>query len=641
LPNAENANVRSSRSPNRPRFQLPGLGPLASRIVLGILIGIVTLVVIFGVVVFVDAGLYHNEIHSGISIAGQDMGGRTEDEAIAELTKFVQRSQQPITLTSGTKTWTVTASDVGVGMDIENAVRTAMNVTRENGFLGDLKKKFTLYRSGVDIPLVGTVDATDLDAVLSRVAQDLDVAPVDASIVMANGQITVVESRQGQKVDQATLRQQIKDLVLALKGGTLEVPLTVIEPRVTVADVQPVLEQAETMVGSPLELTSGDQKWTLTSEQLLSYLEFTYEDVNGVSTPVPYLSATKMAPFFESIADAVATPPVDARFECDGEKAWVVPGVPGSVLDATLTAEAVTEASARTTSRTAEVVVMESEPDLTTEEAEAMGIKDLLAKYTTEPYWGSANRRQNVRVATGYCSNIFMAPGDIFNTDERLGPRTPARGYTTAPGIVSLGELEDVLGGGICQVSTTLFNAVFFAGLEVVERHNHSIYIDHYPLGRDATVTAGGKNMRFRNDTDHYLWIVGESDGVTTTFYIYGTDDGRSVEYETTGFYNYTSAGEQVINDPSLPMGKVIVEDNGSQGKTCLCTRIITYADGTTKTEKFYSVFPPVPKKIIKGTGATTTTTTSLPPTTTTTSLPPTTEPPPPTTTEPPTTTTP
>ena len=134
---------------------------------------------------------------------------------------------------------------------------------------------------------------------------------------------------------------------------------------------------------------------------------------------------------------------------------------------------------------------MTTEPELTTEEAEARGIKDLLASYTTAPYAGSANRQVNVRITTEYASNVMLAPGDVYNFDKQIGPRTAARGYKTAPGIVGPGKLEDVFGGGICQVSTTLFNAVFFAGLEVVERHNHSIYIDHYPKGRDATVTGG------------------------------------------------------------------------------------------------------------------------------------------------------
>ena len=176
----------------------------------------------------------------------------------------------------------------------------------------------------------------------------------------------------------------------------------------------------------------------------------------------------------------------------------MVPGVLGQSLDREKTAEAITAAVLKTSGRTAEVGVTTTEPELTTEEAEARGIKDLLASYTTPPYAGTSNRQVNVRITTQYASNVMLAPGEVYNFDKQIGPRTAARGYKLAPGIVGPGKLEDVFGGGICQVSTTLFNAVFFAGLEVVERHNHSIYIDHYPKGRDATVTGAARTCASR-----------------------------------------------------------------------------------------------------------------------------------------------
>ena len=164
----------------------------------------------------------------------------------------------------------------------------------------------------------------------------------------------------------------------------------------------------------------------------------------------------------------------------------------------------------------------------------------------------------NVRITTKYATDVFLAPGEEYNFDEQVGPRTPKRGYLMAPGIDEHKKLVMQFGGGICQVSTTMFNAVFFAGLEVTERHNHSLYIDHYPTGRDATVTDGGKNLRFVNDTDHYIWIRGTSDGVTTTISIYGTSDGREVTYSTRG-----TAGSyvKVVREVTLPDGTVLHND--------------------------------------------------------------------------------
>jgi vancomycin resistance protein YoaR len=290
--------------------------------------------------------------------------------------------------------------------------------------------------------------------------------------------------------------------------------------------------------------------------------------------------------------------------------------VPGTKLDPEKTAEALTTAALETTGRTTEVAVTTSEPKLTTDEASAMGVKDKLSSYTTPSYVGSANRQVNVRITTQYASDKFLAPGEEYDFDKRVGPRTAARGYKLAPGIVGGGEMDDVLGGGICQVSTTLFNAVFEAGLEVVERYNHSLYISHYPNGRDATVAGGGgKNFRFKNDTEHYIWIRGTSDGITTTFSIYGTDDGRTVKSSFSGFSYGASRTEVTVQNPSLGLGATHVKISGQSGRSCSVRRTITYADGTTRVETFKSYYPMIPKTVEVGPS---TTTTTLNPTTTT-----------------------
>ncbi len=314
---------------------------------------------------------------------------------------------------------------------------------------------------------------------------------------------------------------------------------------------------------------------------------------------------------------------MDATFDSDGEKAWVVPGVLGKALDPEKTAEALTVASLSPSSRTAEVVVTTTEPDLTTEKAEAMGIKDKLSSYTTPEYVGTANRQVNVRITTEYASNVMLAPGQEYNFDKQIGPRTAARGYMTAPGIVGPGKLEDVFGGGICQVSTTLFNAVFFAGLEVTERKNHSIYINHYPKGRDATVSANGPNLRFKNDTQKYIWIRGTSNGIKTTFTIYGTSEGRKVSYTTSDFYNGVSRTEVTVPNPSLGPGTTLVKLGGQSGMQCKVVRTVTAADGTViHKDTFISTYPMIPRQIEVGPSTTTTTVPSS--TTSTTDTPPT-----------------
>jgi vancomycin resistance protein YoaR len=380
-------------------------------------------------------------------------------------------------------------------------------------------------------------------------------------MVVCGDEITIAEEKPGVAVDKDALGAQLRTLLVTLENTELRIPMVIVEPDIGVADISPALEDASRMISSDLVLTHGDLSWTFTPRDIASFMDLTYETVNGVSTLVPSLSTKRMKLFFDGIEDAVDTPGVNATMDSDGQTVWVVPAVDGQVLDRERTAAALSDAALWVHGREARVVLEAVEPDLTTAEVKDMGIKDLLASYATTPYVGSRNRQNNVRLGTSLCSGILLAPGEEFNTDKRLGKRNRANGWRTAPGIVGNGQLEDVYGGGICQVSTTLFNAVFEAGLEVVERHNHSMYINHYPQGRDATVSGGGKNMRFRNDTDHYIFIWGTSTGIDTAFYIWGVSDGRAVTSSFSGFHR----------------------------RRCTVTRTVTWPDGTSKTEEFKS----------------------------------------------------
>jgi vancomycin resistance protein YoaR len=342
---------------------------------------------------------------------------------------------------------------------------------------------------------------------------------------------------------------------------------------------------------------------------------------------MPRLSAEKMAPRLQEIGTQTTATPVEASFKIVNNKVQVVPGVEGVVLDPANTAAALTVAALKTTAieRTAEVQGTKQEPELTTAEAEAMGVTDLIATYS-DRYVGSQNRQTNVRLTTVYVlrgGKLFLAPGEEFDFKKEVGPRTPERGYVKAPGISPGVVLEDQYGGGICEVSTAVFNAALLAGLKITERTNHSIYFDHYPKGRDATVSDPGPNLRFVNNTDHYIWITGKSDGKTTVINVYGTNDGRKVSLDVSKWYGVWGPYTSTTLDPALRTGVSILVDKGEMAKMCMLTRTVTWPGGKKVKDQFESNYKHRWALIRVGTGATTTTVYTPPPTpTTTTTLP-------------------
>jgi vancomycin resistance protein YoaR len=591
-----------------------------------LVIGVAALVLLCAVFIAVDSGLYYDKVHHGVKVAGQSLSGMQTDEAVATLAEFVEEVQdRPVILTSGDQKWTVLPSDLDTTIDVQAAVSAAMDLTRGGNALADFGRKLKLYFGGEDIPLKGALDDAKMDLLLARIARQLDVPATNARLVIVNDTLEVQEGEPGSVVDKEALRTSLTSLLFTFHSTELDIPMMVDDADVQAVDITPALAQANVMISADLALTyEGETLVSFTPREIASYMDLIVKSEGGFSTTTPALSATKLSAVFDAIDDQVGTPGQNATMDSDGASLWVVPGEDGVGVDRQATATALTEAALLTAVRAAEVLMTSVPPDLTTRDVEALGIKDLLASYATTPYTGSAGRQQNVRLATSLCSGVLLAPGEEFDTDRRLGIRDAAHGWATAPGIVGFGEMEDVYGGGICQVSTTLFNAVLEAGLEIVQRHNHSIFINHYPDGRDATVTAGGKNMRFRNDTNHYIFIYGQSTGIKTKFYIWGASDGRTASISFSGFTSTGIHGETLVNNPALPPGTRLVKFEGQNGLECYIMRTVTYADGTTKTEKFKSRYPIIPAMIEVGPAVTTTTggptTTTLP---TSTTLPP------------------
>ncbi len=565
-----------------------------------------TIIVATGAIVFlfllallIDATLYIGKVHAGVTVSGVQLGGLTPQEAKTALDLRVEEAQRnQITLASGDKKWTLAPKDVGTKVDTTATVRAALDASRKSNFFADRFRGFLMYFKDTEIPLQGTVDGAKMDQTIADVAQAVDVPPVNAGLVFDLPKIKVVKGQKGRVVDEHTLGSQLESLLLTLRAGELPVPMMVKGPAVQADDYDQALRQATTMTGSPVTITIGNDSWTLTPEQIIAYMDFASKTQDGVSILVPYLSAAKMGPFLDDLATAGARDPVNASFKGDGQKAWVVASVAGSKLDRDKTVESLNAAALDADNRDVQAAMTIVEPNLTTDEAKAMGINVKLAGFQTE-WEGTPDRQTNVRITTQYASNVILAPGEVYDFDKQIGPRTEKRGYKLAPGIVAPNQLEDVLGGGICQVSTTLFNAAFFAGLEIVERHNHSIFVDHYPLGRDATVTAGGKNMRFRNDTTHYILIRGASDGIKTKFVIYGTKDGRSVDSETSEFYDVQDMTQVTYVNRHLGPGTTAIMSEGQPGKSIKVIRTVKAADGTVlHHDTFVSKWEMSPHKV-------------------------------------------
>jgi vancomycin resistance protein YoaR len=174
----------------------------------------------------------------------------------------------------------------------------------------------------------------------------------------------------------------------------------------------------------------------------------------------------------------------------------------------------------------------------------------------------------------------LVAPGARFSFNATTGERNAAKGFEEAPVIIN-GELESGIGGGVCQVSTTVFNAAFEAGLSIEKRTNHALYISHYPLGRDATVNYPDLDLVFRNDTDHWLLLRTFVGTGSLTVNLYGTPPGRRVETDTTPLVTEGKVPWKRIDDATMFKGEKIVEQYGTPPRSTSVRRRVFAPDGT------------------------------------------------------------
>ena len=275
--------------------------------------------------------------------------------------------------------------------------------------------------------------------------------------------------------------------------------------------------------------------------------------------------------------------PRDAQFRVSGRLIRVAPSAPGRELDVESIGRSLLGNPRSTVHRARFRSVA---PALTTKEARGLGIKELVSEFTTY-YPCCAPRVTNIQRGAQILDGMVVRPGGTFSLNEALGRRTEERGFVFAPQILA-GRLEDAVGGGVSQISTTLYNAAFFAGLELVAHQPHEFYISRYPMGREATVSWGGPEMIFTNNWKAGLLIKVSawSTGISVRFY--SSKLGRRVETVTEDPYSYVQPRTRVTKNPALKPGeRKVVQEAGPAGFTVEYTRKVFRGDELIRDERY------------------------------------------------------
>ena len=563
-----------------------------------------------------------DRIAAGVEIAGVNVGGLTSSQAHQKLEKASRKlTWVPVKLVAKGKRFEVAPAQLGIAVDWDAAIARARRDGDGTGPLRGFKRlEMRLLGSHIKPPV--KLSSPALKALLATIAKRVDKPALEPALVVNGAQLSVVPGHKGRALDKKRAAEMVVKTLGSLTRGTVVLPVRVVAPRVRRSDLVRVEGQVRTVVSAPVQLKLGAVRWTILPAQIKKMLEYPHDGERNLS-----IGGHDAVVFLASLAKQLDRPAKNAVFGIAGRSIHVVRARIGRVLDRERTAGAILSAARRSFGRTASLVMKSTQPRRTTEQAKAMGITGLVGSYETS-FTGTANRIHNVQLVAKLIDNKFVAPGAVFSFNKTTGQRDSKKGFLTAPVIMN-GEVTEGLGGGVCQVSTTTFNAAFEAGLDILERTNHALYISHYPLGRDATVNWPSPDLKFRNDTDHWLLIRTFSGSGTLLVALYGEPQHRRVESSATPLRITGGPPLKRILDPNLAVGTKVVDDPGESSSTTSVHRLVYGADGKLLHDNtWYSSYRSSPKivrvgtkapKKDKGKGTTDTTTTGTTTTDTTT----------------------
>ena len=536
-------------------------------------------------------------IADGVAIAGVEVGGLTPKEARTLLEqRFARVSRVPVVFTAGDDRYPIKATTLGVEADWAAAIESA---AREGEGFGPVRgfRRLQARFFGAEISPPVQAYGAALDFKLAGLAQAIDQDHVEAKLVRRGLGIEVVPGQPGRSLDQKAAGASIVRTLARLdRGQPVALPVRIDPVEVTTADLAPAARQARTALSAPVRLQYEGTRWKLPRWRIAELLSLPVAGETKVAIAGPGAEA-----WFAKLRKTVEHAPVDATFNVKPGGIDVVPDKPGLAIDVPATAKALLTAATSSTVRTAELAVRTAPAERTTADAKAMGITGVVGSYYTT-YGGIPSRLHNVALVAKLIDGALIAPGATFSFNGTTGERTAEKGFQEAPVIIN-GELQTGLGGGICQVSTTVFNAAYEAGLQIDERNNHALYISHYPLGRDATVNYPDQDLKFTNDTDKWLLLRTFVGSGSLTVNLYGTPQNRRVESTEQPLRVVGAPKVKRIPEPTLLRGESEVLEYGQPARATSVSRTVYDPNGTVLHEDtWYSSYRSEPKVVRVGT---------------------------------------
>ncbi|HEY4692179.1 MAG TPA: VanW family protein [Bellilinea sp.] len=588
--------------------------PLLEHILLSLVLGVTAFFLMVGIFIAGFQFWFGGRIYPGVTVAGVPVGGLSPADAAGEIQARISfPTSGKILLQDGEAVWVVTPQEVGLFLDPGASAASAFDYGRSGSLMSRLQAQFAGWSDGAEASPALVFDQRLARQYLAGLAAQIDHPVIEANLGVQGTEVIVRSGEIGRTLDIDASLAALSVQVQALQDGV--VPLVVIETPPVILDPTVQAEVARAILSQPLTLTMPEGQtadgapWVIEPASLAGMLAIErVKDGTGESYKVG-LSAEMLIQYLSNLSSNLQTFAQNARFVFNDDTRQldvIQNAVIGRQLNVQSSMNAIQEglANGQHTITLAFDLTNPLAMDSTT--AADLGITEAVSVQSSYFYGSSPERVQNIAAAAKSFHGLLIAPGETFSMASQLTDISLDNGYAEALIIVGDQTVKGV-GGGVCQVSTTLFRTAFFGGFPVAERHAHAYRVYYYEkiagnkinsnyAGLDATVYVPLVDFKFTNDTPYWLLMETYVDPASSriTWKFYSTSDGRTVEWDTTGPINIVEAPEPLYREnPDLAEGKITQVDYQAQGADVHVDRIV-YRNGEVYfTDEFNTHYQP------------------------------------------------
>ncbi len=556
---------------------------------------------------------YLGRIFPGVSVAGVDLSGMTPQEAALSLNNHLSYPYSgQIVFRDGDQVWVARPGELGLVFDPGGSAQSAYRMGRSGGIFRSLAGQVNAWQSGVDLPPVLIFDQRVAYAYLQNLASEIDLPVIEAHLGIDGTQVVAIPGQVGRSLNVDLTMLQLVAQLQSFKDG--EVPLVIEATPPQILDASQQAAQAQVILSAPLTLTMPNPEpgdpgpWTVGVESLAGMLRIERIENGSEAAYQLVMDTQSLAPLMSEILAAIVREAKNARFIFNDEtlELELLQGaVTGRVLDSEATLASIQQKLLQG-EHNVPLEIVTIQPAVGDDAVgRDLGITEKVAEAYTYFRGSSTERIQNIRAASSEFLGLLVAPGETFSMASAMRDISLENGYAEAL-IIYGGQTIKGVGGGVCQVSTTLFRTAFFGGFPIEERYSHAYRVKYYEqstkgydtsmAGLDATVYVPVVDLKFTNDSPYWLLIeawVYPKDSLLL-FKFYSTSDGRTVEWGTTGLQNLVPAPPPEFKEnPELAAGEMRQVDWAADGATVTITRAVRRNGEVVETRQFITRYQP------------------------------------------------